>query len=1157
MISERGGIARFGALLGALDPQGSPAGSREVAELLWLAANLPPGAVVRSEPPSAEAAGGPAQPSPDHAEIEPGATAADGHEDGAKGDGRLYLPDADAPGAEGALLHPASPVRVAGASALPRRRALARSLRPLKRRVPSTTRLVLDEDATAERIADEAPWMPVLVPARDRWLDLALVLDVHGDGAALWQPLGRELLGMLQELGAFRDIRTYWLRRRLDGSPGLATGPHRVPRSPATASDPTGRTVTLLLTDGVDPGWGGDALRGVLRQWARNGPAAILQALPEHLWGQTALAPEPGRFRSAESGRSPARLRFTPYMLGARAPQQGEVAVPVLAICPEWLAPWARAVGGAGEFDGAAVRLPAGATAASGPLMPPPTRQPVGFEEFLAQSQPRPFRLAAYLSAAPLNLAVMRLVQSAMLPDSPPSDLAEVVFSGLLRRLPTAGAADDPLQQAYEFTPGVRERLLSTLRRDEADQVIASVSAYVERNVPAGAPRFTAAFADPDGTMLLPAGARHWADVQNLVRRRRRRRSSAPATAPAGPTNPGRGPAPQHGTRAADERPAVVRPDDLPAPPPDATPAEVPSPPRPDGSGRRFLIAIGVSRYGAPRTGALPGVTADVARVRAEFEAHGYTAVLPELAHDPTASVVLRSIESWVRGGRLRTGDAVVVYFAGHAFSSDREATLMTFDSDWADGPDGARGVTVAQLHRAFSGARGGLLFVLDTCYPSVSTVRPGTGKTPQPPLWLLSCVQVVEDKRGSTFARALTAELADVRHGSASPADLPELASRIGVRMRREQGAQNPGMVCWGPVDESGFDRFFAGSSRSVTTTHTLTTDMLLLPTSDQANAMRSVSDWLRRRPDDRRPRIVTGDPGWGKTTLLGLLDPHLSGAEDRESDGGGRVRTVLLDAARTSAGDLWRALAGRLDLPGDSPEEWTARLADPADMVVVLLDNLQECRPGTRRNIVESLIRPLRPLPRVRFVISADSLLSVPELGTDVEILRLDDRGQRGSAEAGARRALHETDPAVLDALLALPRVHLIIDGSNVAMSGYPELPLDAQRFRLLDALAARAVPTGAETTCVFDRPEAEAGTEPVTPRGVRVLFPGLGTTSDEFVHRLVAAEPPGRPIVVVSTDREVAVRAVRAGARPVNAAVLLAWLSRENPESTVDRK
>lgn len=439
MTSDSGGIARLGALLGALDPHGLPTGPREVAELLWLAANLPAGALIRAQASSAEGAVSETPPSP------PGQEAAGADALGAAADqgdagpeGRLYLPERHIPGQERTRFHPASLIRVAGAPALPRRRALARSLRPLKRRVPSPTRLVLDEDATADRIADEARWMPVLVPAQDRWLDLALVIDAHGDGAALWQPLGRELLGVLQELGAFRSIRMYWLRRRPDGTPGLAASPRQAPRSAATASDPTGRTVTLLLTDGVDPGWGTGALRGMLRQWARSGPAAVLQTLPEQLWGQTALAPEPGRFRSTGAGDSSSRLHFSPYALGSRALQPGEVPLPVLAIGPEWLAPWAMAVAGTCEFDGAAVRLPAGEAAAVHALTSPPSGQPVSFEAFLAQTQPGPFRLAAYLSAAPLNLAVMRLVQSAMLPDSPPSDLAELVFSGLLRRLPRA-----------------------------------------------------------------------------------------------------------------------------------------------------------------------------------------------------------------------------------------------------------------------------------------------------------------------------------------------------------------------------------------------------------------------------------------------------------------------------------------------------------------------------------------------------------------------------------------------------------------------------------------------------------------------------------------------------------------------------------------------
>ena len=61
------------------------------------------------------------------------------------------------------------------------------------------------------------------------------------------------MLGVRQELGAFRSIRTYRLRRRPDGTSGPAASPRQAPRSAATASDPTGRTVTMLLTDGVGP----------------------------------------------------------------------------------------------------------------------------------------------------------------------------------------------------------------------------------------------------------------------------------------------------------------------------------------------------------------------------------------------------------------------------------------------------------------------------------------------------------------------------------------------------------------------------------------------------------------------------------------------------------------------------------------------------------------------------------------------------------------------------------------------------------------------------------------------------------------------------------------------------------------------------------------
>ncbi|GAA0334528.1 MULTISPECIES: NYN domain-containing protein [Streptomyces] len=144
-------------------------------------------------------------------------------------------------------------------------------------------------------------------------------------------------------------------------------------------------------------------------------------------------------------------------------------------------------------------------------------------------------------------------------------------------------------------------------------------------------------------------------------------------------------------------------------------------------------------------------------------------------------------------------------------------------------------------------------------------------------------------------------------------------------------------------------------------------------------------------------------------------------------------------------------------------------------------------------------------------------------------------------------ATRALSETDPALLDQLLALPQAHLVVDGYNVTKTGYPTMPLDKQRLRLLGGLAMLAAQTGAEMTCVFDGAELAAPVLLAPPRGVRVLFSKPGVTADELIRQLVRAEPPGRPVVVVSTDREVADGVAKAGARPVASALLLKRLAR----------
>ncbi|GLY01794.1 MULTISPECIES: NYN domain-containing protein [Actinoplanes] len=149
-------------------------------------------------------------------------------------------------------------------------------------------------------------------------------------------------------------------------------------------------------------------------------------------------------------------------------------------------------------------------------------------------------------------------------------------------------------------------------------------------------------------------------------------------------------------------------------------------------------------------------------------------------------------------------------------------------------------------------------------------------------------------------------------------------------------------------------------------------------------------------------------------------------------------------------------------------------------------------------------------------------------------------------GAPERSRARAQDTDDPGRLDQLLALPRAHLVVDGYNVTKRGFADMSLEQQRKRLITGLGGIAAQTGDEVTVVFDGAERVHGLPPA-PRGVRVLFSRKGMTADELIRQLVRAEPPGRPVVVVSSDREVADGVRRHGAYPMGADSLVRRLSR----------
>ena len=155
--------------------------------------------------------------------------------------------------------------------------------------------------------------------------------------------------------------------------------------------------------------------------------------------------------------------------------------------------------------------------------------------------------------------------------------------------------------------------------------------------------------------------------------------------------------------------------------------------------------------------------------------------------------------------------------------------------------------------------------------------------------------------------------------------------------------------------------------------------------------------------------------------------------------------------------------------------------------------------------------------------------------------------DVAQQGGRTPTGHGSLASDDPALLDQLLNLPRVHLIVDGYNVTKNAWPDSSLEIQRDRLLAGVAPLAARTGAEVTVVFDAADKVERPLVNRPRGVRVLFSPVGVIADDVIRQLVAAEPPGRPVVVVSSDQAVVRDVKRAGARVVGSVVLSRLLAR----------
>ncbi|MCP4697418.1 MAG: hypothetical protein GY862_11280 [Gammaproteobacteria bacterium] len=508
-------------LLPLLARLGLEPSAEELADVLWLANYLPRPPVLPKEKEAEE-------PKPDTEDNNP--PPAKTPEGKPPAPPRQHTDEAALyPKGDGFGAMPARPFHAPAVPMLPESLDLGRALRLLHQKVRSRTRYRLDEEATAERIAEQGVWEPVLIGKPERKLELAFIID-RGAAMKIWRPALDELRRLFSYNGAFRNVQTWELDTDNAQAELHAINSWRKCR-PEELLRPDGRRLIVLATDCIGEAWHSGSVNTWLTQWQKVSPLAILHTLPQRLWPFTALGRgSETRFFSSAAGLP--NLRLTPdsrdFWLeldenprAMHVQLRESLKLPVITLEHETVSGWANLLRGKGDawvsgflFDAAT----AYASSSSPPAAPDANQIEKRLRQFRKASKPAK-QLAAYLAAVPLNLSIMRLVQHAMLPDSRLTHLAEVLVSGLLREV----SAQDGLPELveYEFHPEVRPALLEWTPAADAVRVLLAVSEYIANHT-GHCLDFMVLLADPEagGDFRLEGDARYFATLGAGVLRR-------------------------------------------------------------------------------------------------------------------------------------------------------------------------------------------------------------------------------------------------------------------------------------------------------------------------------------------------------------------------------------------------------------------------------------------------------------------------------------------------------------------------------------------------------------------------------------------------------------------------------------------------------------
>ena len=492
-------------LLTALDETGTPCAAEEIADFVWLAAWM-----THHAPPVLEA---PLPETPLDTEIRDDKSTAVPPREIAEAPVEVPasgpVRDEDSEGvADVHILADAAvnseqfsgkPIQAPAAPALPARLALARSLRPLTRRVPSRTVLSLDVEDTVRHLADGDVGRLTLRPAAERWLTVTLVID-ESLSMNVWKQTAVEFHRLLQWTGAFRDLR--FVHLQADGSEPTFSRARQPAMADIERESADGRQLILVFSDCVSKAWRTGSLFARLKVWSATATVALVQALPEPMWSRTSLGQARiVRVKQTAPGRGQAGFRGAPLDPWMEPPVPGGFLLPVADLEPGLLGSLAGLIAGSAGWSAGVVFPESGLT--SVPTVARTSSAEERVATFQQTASPTAIRLAGLVAVSPtLSLQVIRLIRQACLPEARQVHEAEFLLSGLLHATSSdspATAQERPLDDdvSFRFYPEVDDLLLDNVTVPDSLDVLSRVSHYVERRLGIDLRGFRAILADP------------------------------------------------------------------------------------------------------------------------------------------------------------------------------------------------------------------------------------------------------------------------------------------------------------------------------------------------------------------------------------------------------------------------------------------------------------------------------------------------------------------------------------------------------------------------------------------------------------------------------------------------------------------------------------